>query len=117
MTTPTQLAYGVAAACFAVALQKSSEIEWWQQHRTVAFLIGASIPICVLAAWLADTPMREISFWGIRFMPHRPEALVIAAWVGIGIGLIALTAFLFTISVYLAAAFLLVVFCSHTSST
>ena len=107
MTAPAQLAYGIAAACFAVALHKSSEVEWWQQHRTVAFLIGASIPICILAAWLSETPMREASFWGIHFMPHRPEALVIAAWVGIAVGLIALTAFLLTISVYLAAGFLI----------
>ncbi len=107
MTSATQLAYGVAAACFAVALQKSSEAAWWQQHRWVAFLIGASIPVCILSAWLADTPMREVSFWGIRFVPHRPETLVIASWVGIGVGLIALTAFLFTISAYLAAGFLI----------
>src|SRR2546430_8810280 len=107
MTAPAQLAYGIAAACFAVALHKSSEVEWWQQHRTVAFLIGASIPICIRAAWLSETPMREASFRGIHFMPHRPEALVIAAWVGIAVGLIALTAFLLTISVYLAAGFLI----------
>src|ERR1043166_2572356 len=38
MTTPTQLAYGVAAACFAVALQKSSET-----LQCVRFLSGGSV--------------------------------------------------------------------------
>jgi hypothetical protein len=107
---PAKIGYGVAAACFVVALQKSSEPQWWEGHRVIGVLIGISIPLCVLAAWLAETPMHERSFGRIRFIPHRPEALAIAAWVGIGIGLLALAAFLFTVSGYLALGFLVGVF-------
>lgn len=68
-------------------------------------VIGISIPVCVLAAWLAETRMKVRSFGLFRFVPHSPEALAIAAWAGIIIGLFALTLFLITVSTYLAVGF------------
>jgi hypothetical protein len=106
MTAPTKFGYGVAAACFAVTVQKSSEQQWWESHAFIGFLIGVSIPVCVLAAWLTETRIPKHSLGPFRFIPHNPRALAIAAWVGIGIGLTALAAFLFTVSMYLAVGFL-----------
>jgi hypothetical protein len=105
VTTPAKPAYGIAAACFAVALQKSGESQWWDAHPVIGLLIGVSIPVCVLAAWLAETHMKPRSFGLLRFIPHRPEALAVAAWAGIILGLFALTLFLFTVSIFLAIGF------------
>src|SRR5436309_14700023 len=93
----------------ALRLRSTSPRRWSGGSSTAQsrFSLGRVFRFAYLAAWLSETPMREASFWGIHFMPHRPEALVIAAWVGIAVGLIALTAFLLTISVYLAAGFLI----------
>jgi hypothetical protein len=106
MTAPAKLGYGVAAACFAVVLQKSSEPQWWDAHPVVGVLIGASIPICTLAAWLSETRMKPRRFGFLRFVPHSPEALALAAWAGVVVGLLALMLFLFTVSTYVAVGFL-----------
>jgi hypothetical protein len=107
MTGRTKIGYGIAAACFGVVLQKCSDPQWWEAHCIVGLLIGISIPVCILAAWLADNPMGERSFGRVRFIPHSPQALAVAAWIGIGIGLLTLAAFLFTVSIYLALGFIL----------
>ena len=106
MTAPAKVAYGIAAACFAVALQKSSESQWWDAHPFIGALIGASIPVCVLAGWLSETPMKPRRFRFMRFVPHSPETLALAAWGGVVLGLLALMLFLFTVSTYLAVGFL-----------
>lgn len=107
MTSTAQIGYAVAAACFAVILRKSSELEWWQKHRIVGFLIGFSIPLCILGAWLSETIIQSQSFWGIRFIPHIPEVMAFATWIGIIIGLFALALFLYTVSYYLAIGFII----------
>ena len=107
MTSSAQLAYAVAAACFALTLRKSSEPDWWTRHKAIAFLIGISIPLCVLGAWLSETPFQPHSFWGIQFIPHIPAVMAVAAWIGIVIGLLSLTLFLYTVSFYLAMGFAL----------
>jgi hypothetical protein len=105
VTAPAKLGYGVAAACFAVVLQKSAESQWWDTHPLVGVLLGASIPVCVLAAWLSETRMKPRRFGFLRFVPHSPEALAVAAWAGVILGLIALALFLVTVSTYVALGF------------
>ena len=107
MTAPAKVAYGVAAACFAVVLQKSAESQWWDAHPVVSALIGASIPVCVLAGWLSETHMKPRRLGLLQFLPHSSEALAFAAWAGVVLGMVALMLFLFTVSTYVAAGFLI----------
>ena len=106
MTNTAQVGYGVAAACFAVVLAKTSEPDWWRKHRAVGFLIGFSIPLCILGAWLSETRLYSHSFFGITFIPHSPEVMAVGAWFGILVGLVALVAYLFTVCDSLAIGFL-----------
>ena len=105
MKRQTQIAYGVAAACFAAILSMATTPEWWESHPFIAIMLGASMPLCVLGAWLSEFRFPERTRWGVRFVPHSPRATRIAAWCGVILGMMSLTLFLFTLSHYLAFGF------------
>ena len=54
--------------------------------------------------------MSEHTFLGIRYIPHVPEVMLVAAWCGIGVGLTALSLFLLTLSYSVGFGFILGVF-------
>jgi hypothetical protein len=107
MTRSAQIAYAIAGACFAATLAMADKPDWWSSHPIIAVMLGFSIPSCVLGAWMSETRIRERKVLGIRFIPYVTEAMVIAAWCGIGIGLVALALFLFTFSRFVAYGFCL----------
>ena len=117
MNSTVKLAYGVAASCFAAVLSMTSNNAWWEAHPNIASMLGFSIPVCVLAAWMAEIRIQSRKVWRFDLIFHSPAAMIIAAWCGIVIGLIALAFFLMTLSSAIAFGFsiggaLLVIFTS-----
>ena len=105
MNHTAKLAYGVAASCFAAVLSMTSNTAWWEAHPGIAATLGFSIPVCVLAAWMAETRIENRKVWGFDLIFHSPAAMIVAAWCGIVAGLIALGLFLLTLSNAMALGF------------
>ncbi|MHB1436413.1 MAG: hypothetical protein ACYCVX_02610 [Thiobacillus sp.] len=107
MNRTAKLSYGVAASCFAAALSMTSNTAWWEAHTNIAAMLGFSIPVCVLAAWMAETRLEDRNIWGFDLIFHSPAAMIVAAWCGIVVGLVALGLFLLTLSHAMALGFFL----------
>jgi len=105
MNHTAKLAYGVAASCFAAVLSMTSNTVWWEVHPNIATMLGFSIPVCVLAAWMAETRIENRKVWGFDLIFHSPSAMMGAAWCGIVVGLVALALFLLTLSSAMAIGF------------
>ena len=104
MKRTVQVAYALAAACFAVVIQLSDKPEWWEKNPWTATLIGFSIPSCVLGAWMSEVRLRKRKWLGIRIIPHIPEVMVFVARAGIAVGAIALAMFLIIVRPSVAPA-------------
>lgn len=107
MNQTAKLSYGVAASCFAAVLSMASNAIWWEAHPTIAGMLGFSIPVCILSAWMAETRIEDRKIWGFNLIFHNPEAMMYAAWFGIVIGLAALAFFLLTLASSIALGFFL----------
>jgi len=107
MKRTVQVAYALAAACFAAVIQLADKPDWWEKHPWTAALIGFSIPSCVLGAWMSELRLRKRKFFGIRFIPHVPEAMLFVAWSGIAVGAVALAMFLAAVSFHIAIGFII----------
>ena len=107
MRRTAQIAYAVAGACFAATLSVAGAKEWWLAHPYTATMLGVAMPLCVLAAWLSEFRFRGGKIRGFTLVSHSPQAMGIAAWVGISFGALALLGFLFSLSSRLALGFVI----------
>jgi hypothetical protein len=107
MKRVSQISYAVAGACFAVTLAMATTPEWWDEHSGIALMLGLSMPLCIVGAWLSEFRIEPRRILGFHLISHSPEAMAIAAMGGIGLGMVTLTLFLFSLSQNLALGFIL----------
>lgn len=107
MKRVAQISYAVAGACFAVTLAMATTPEWWDEHSGIALMLGLSMPLCVVGAWLSEFRIEPRKIFGFHLISHSPEAMAIAAMGGIGLGMVTLTLFLFSLSLILALGFII----------
>ncbi|MDO6822117.1 hypothetical protein [Marinobacter sp. 1_MG-2023] len=107
MKRVAQISYAVAGACFAATLTMATTPVWWDEHSGIAVMLGLSMPLCIVGAWLSEFRIEPRSIFGFHIISHSPQAMAIAAWCGIGLGMITLTFFLFSISTHLALGFII----------
>lgn len=106
MKRVAQISYAVAGACFAATLTMATTPNWWDDHSNIAVMLGLSMPLCIVGAWLSEFRFERRSILGFRIIPHSPQVMAIAAWCGTGLGMVTLALFLFSLSSHLAFGFL-----------
>ncbi len=107
MKSLAQISLGVAGACFAATLTMATVAEWWAAHPIIGGMLGLTMPLCIVAAWMSENRIKQRTVLGFNLIPHSPAAMAIAAWFGVAVGLVALALYLFTISTYLVIEFVL----------
>lgn len=106
MKRVAQISYAVAGACFAATLAMATTPDWWDEHSVIAVMLGLSMPLCIVGAWLSEFRIEQRTILEFRIISHSPQAMAIAAWCGIGLGMATLTLFLFSLSAHLALGFM-----------